>query len=184
MDGHELMNSPRLFPPKFKLTPHHELEARARLYKTLFDQRAQAALPASRTDLNRPQIVRGGHDVLRENRDPLYVAMPFRRHVRRGARWRGEKRTQEGRIRDEHGFQNGQKCRAAVCGGGGVCEGIHSKADNKRRTGCGVLWIQLMASHLSKRGDRLLKLAGTVTHRPSTTQTAEWLTNHVSPNTV
>lgn len=54
-----------------------------------------------------------------------------------------------------------------------VCEGIHSKAVNKRRTSCGVLWIQLMASHLSKRGDRLLELEGAVAHRPSTRQTGE-----------
>ena len=54
-----------------------------------------------------------------------------------------------------------------------VCEGIRSKAVSKRRTDCGVLWIQLMASHLSKRGDRLLELEGAVTHRPSTRQTGE-----------
>src|SRR5260221_2125052 len=126
----------------------------------------QSAVSGISTNLNRAQIVRGGHDVLSENRDPVYVSMPFWRHVRRGARWWGEERSEKRGICDEHGFQNGLKCRAAICqgdifSGGGVkkiCEGIHSKAVNKRRTGCGVLWIQLMAAHLSKRGDRLLEL--------------------------
>jgi hypothetical protein len=144
--------------------------------------RSKSVVSGISTDLNRAQIVRGGHDVLSENRDPFYVSMPFRRRVRRCARWWGEERSEKRGIRDEHGFQNGQKRRAAICQGdilGGedgvcvkkICEGIQSKAVNKRRTGCGVLWIQLMAAHLSKRGDRLLELEGPVIHRSSTGQT-------------
>ena len=108
--------------------------------------------------------------------------MPFWRRVRRGARWWGEERSEKRGICDEHGFQNGQKRWAAICQGdifGGVegvkniCEGIHSKAVNKRRTGCGVLWIQLMAATLSKRGDRRLELESPVIHPSSTGQTGE-----------
>lgn len=164
----------------------------------ILDQKKRRFSPASTqsTDLNRAQIVRGGHDVLSENRDPFYVSMPFRRRVRLGARRWGEERSEKRRIRDEHRLQNGQKRRAAICqgdiffvGGRGdgvkkVCEGIQSTAVNKRRTGCGVLWIQLMAAHLSKRGYRLLELEGLVIPRSSMGHTGGRRTNHVSPNTV
>jgi hypothetical protein len=160
-----LMNGPRLFPPKFQLTLHHELEAHARLSNTLFRtkyKRSTAALyfRECTTDLNRPQIVRSSHDVLCEDRDPLHSTAPFRRHTRRGRRWWGEEVTQKRGIRDEHGFQNGQERRASVwprniLQGEGLNE---SKEANKRRTGRGILWVQLMTAPLLERGDRLFKL--------------------------
>jgi hypothetical protein len=114
-----LMNSPRLFPPKFQLTLHHELEAHARLCNTFFRTKLKRSTVAlyfreSTTDLNRPQIVRSSHDILCEDRDPFHSTAPFRRHARRGRRWRGEEVTQKGGIRDEHGFQNGQERRASI----------------------------------------------------------------------
>jgi len=65
-----------------------------------------------------------------------------------------------------------------------IRKGIHSKAVNKRRTGCGVLWIQLMAAHFSKRDDRLLELEGPVTRRSFNETDGGRRTNHISPNTV
>jgi len=65
-----------------------------------------------------------------------------------------------------------------------ICKGIHSKAVNKRRTGCGVLWIQLMAAHLSKKGDRLFELEGPVIRRSPNGTDGERRTKHVSSNTL
>ena len=89
---HELMDGSGLFPPKLQLALHHELEARARLLNVKKSLRAQTSLGGA-TNLNRPQIVRGSHDVLCECRDPLHLALPLWGGRRRRIGRRGEKCT-------------------------------------------------------------------------------------------
>src|SRR6267154_971195 len=112
------MDSPRLFPPKLQLTLHHKFKARTCLTtKTSNVTHIDHTLfvRGIKPNLNWSQIIRSSHNVLCEDRNPLHSAMPFWRPVRRSTRWRGEECTKKGRIRDEHGFQNGQESDASVC---------------------------------------------------------------------
>lgn len=76
------MNRARLLAPEIELAAHHEFEVAARL--------------------DGAEVVRGGHDVLRENVDPLKVLLPFGFDLSRArGRW-CEQRAKELGVGDKH----------------------------------------------------------------------------------
>lgn len=88
MDGFSLLLS------KLELTAHHKLQISP--------------------GLDRSEVVRSSHDVLREDVNPLEVPLPFWLNLGGGRRWRQEERVQQLRVRDQQRAQDARKCWPTV----------------------------------------------------------------------
>lgn len=65
--------------------------------------------------LHWPHIIRGCHDVLCQDLDPVEVPDIIRRTVIWPGRWRGQKSVQEMRIGNKHRLHNRDESRPPVC---------------------------------------------------------------------